>query len=73
MRSPPHLEQVVLAKLLEVGDRELVEEVRVSAEHLIEVVIVLSGKPDSQIAGVTHKHLLCGERPHGLRWKRCPL
>ena len=36
VRPPPHFEQVVLAVLLEVGDRELIIEVRVGAEHFIE-------------------------------------
>ena len=48
VRLPPHFGQVVLTVLLEVGERELIIEVRVGAEHFIEA---LSSKPDLQIAG----------------------
>ena len=44
VRPLPHCKQVVLAVLLEVGDRELIIEVRVGAEHFIEVVIVLADR-----------------------------
>ena len=41
VRPPPHFQHIGLAKLLEFGDRQLVVEVRVGAEHFIEIIVVL--------------------------------